>query len=829
MKKLAFLFWAMLFAGIGLNCSRHREKAGEEGPVPNDYLWAQRAFPYQTVPSETYYQAVEWAVSQASVRGGVSLNWTPAGPNNVGGRITDLGMHPSDLLTIYAATASGGVWKSTDAGLNWAPVSDHLPSLSIGDIAIDPSDKNTLYCGTGETNGGGGSVTYDGRGVYKSTDAGENWLPLGLEATGSIGRIEVDPKNPNRVFVAAMGHLFGNNPERGVYRSTDGGLHWDKKLFVNDSVGVIDLAIHPENPDTLFAVSWERIRRPNKLVYGGPGSAIWRSVDGGDNWTRLSGGLPQGANTGRIGIAIAASEPNVLYATVANKSGFFSGVYKSTDHGDTWLLQGQGNSDPGYFSYGWWFGQIRVDPGDANHLYNLGVNWVESFDGGDTWFDGGMQLHADHHAIFMHPADPNLLLEGNDGGIYISQDAGATWQHRPLPITQFYTSEINFQHPDQFSGGAQDNGTWKGAAGQPDQWEHIFGGDGFVTLINPLNENIWYAESQYGGMAGSNGVTAPVSGRYNWNTPYIFDPHNPDILYFGAERLFKSINGGLNWTAISPDLSSGNTGSGGIVYGTITSIAASAIDGQVLFAGTDEGQVWTSSTGGGNWTKVSDDLPKRWVTRVITDLWDSQTAYVCLSGYRHGEAIAHLYKTTDLGQTWTNVAGDLPDVPINDLILDPLDPALWYIATDAGVFSTADGGAHWTPANLGLPSVPVLDLTFHAPTRTLVAATYGRSMYQAKVPVPSGATEPGFFENVWVSPNPFEELCQLHFSTVENHNLRLELYDLTGKRVKTCFEGNLPAGNQNLTVDGRDLSPGVYLLSCRVSGEKGICKKVLKI
>lgn len=813
------LFSAFLFAT--LRCYNTHEPR-----IPTDYLWLQRAFPFQDVPSEAYYDAVAWT-RQAAARGGASLDWQTVGPNNVSGRITDVAMHASDQQTVYAASASGGVWKSTNAGQTWAPISDALPSLSIGDIAIDPSDKNTIYCGTGETNGGGGSVTYDGRGVFKSTDAGSSWQAAGLENTGSIGRIAVDPQRPNRVFVAAMGSLFSNNPERGVFRSNDGGTSWEQNLFVNDSVGAIDLAIHPQNPDTLFAVTWERIRRPNKRVYGGQGSAVWRSTDGGDSWTKLAGGLPSGPNVGRMGIDIAPSEPNVMYLTVANTNGGFAGVYKSSNHGDSWALVPQ-NSDPGYYSFGWWFGQIRVHPGNADHVFNLGAGWKESSNSGASWSEVSDYLHADYHAFYIHPANPSFQVVGNDGGVYISTNGGGSWQHRPFPITQFYTCEIDFQAPTRYSGGAQDNGTQASFDFGPDDWTSIFGGDGFVTLVNPLDNTIYYAESQYGGFGGSNGASAPTSSRYNWNTPYIFDPNDPSILYFGAEKLFKSTDAGLSWTALSGDLSNGSGGSGGVVYGTITAIAASGIDGNVLWAGTDDGNVWTTSNGGANWTKVSTALPKRWVTRLVADLSDAQTAYVCFSGFRHHENIAHIYKTTDLGQTWTDVSGNLPDVPVNDLIIDPLDTSTLYIATDAGIFTTSDGGDTWMSANAGLPLVPVLDLTFHAPTRKLLAATYGRSMYTTQLPLPSATTDPSPFNTLHISPNPVSDQCLIEFSLNGRQTVELAWYNAAGMLVKTMNYGLLPAGEQRLELELRSFSPGIYFCRVRAGGKTAV-EKVVKL
>lgn len=831
MIKIQHLVHALTLLGLSFclqMCQRSETLTHpKHSPEPSDYLWAQRAFPYGSVPSEAYYQALEQVQSRSLDRDD-NFVWQLAGPTNVSGRITDVAMHPTDLQTIYAASASGGVWKSTNAGGNWFPITDELPSLSIGDLAIDPSDKNTIYVGTGEPNGGGGSITYDGRGIFKSENGGVSWTALGLEATGSIGRIEVDPENPNRIFVAAMGHLFDNNSERGIFRSEDGGQSWEKTLFVNDSTGAVDLAIHPLDPDTLFAVTWQRTRRPNKRVYGGPGCGIWRSTDGGDSWSKLSSGLPS-SNLGRIGIAISASSPSTLYAIYADETGYFKGIYKSTNHGNNWALLNGG--DPGYPGFGWWFGQIRVHPNDPEEVYTLGLDWAKSTNGGQSWSGVSDYLHADYHALYIHPTNPDFQVVGNDGGIFISGNAGANWEHRPFPITQFYTSEIDFQNPGNFYGGAQDNGTWRNTLwGGLDDWNQIGGGDGFVTLVNPKNNNFFYVESQYGGFSGSNGASAPSSNRYNWNTPYIFDPNDPDVLYIGAEKLFRSTNRGLNWTAISNDLSNGPSGQNGVRYGSITTIAASPANSNVLWAGTDDGNVWLSSNGGTNWAKVSDSLPKRWITRVVTHPNNENFALVCLSGYRHADDMAHIYRTTDKGQTWQNVAVDLPDIPVNDLIIDPTNPdQVWIIATDAGVFFTSLAGQYWLPLNTGLPLVPVLDLTFHAPTRTLLAATFGRSMYWQELPnLTIGTSAPTSFENVQIAPVPFVDQTRISWALAEKQKVQLELFDLTGKFLKTIFEGVLNAGEHGFTMSGEGLPSGVYLIKMSGENGSGFSRKVVK-
>jgi photosystem II stability/assembly factor-like uncharacterized protein len=827
-KSTLLILSALLIAGVSLFFSLKKqtpkEQDAEGKEIPNDCLFLQRAFPYQTLPSEAYYEAVQWAKSQVVQRDGPV--WELAGPSNLGGRITGIAMHASDQQTIYAASASGGLWKSPDAGVSWLPITDGLPSLSIGDIAIDPSDKNVLYCGTGEPNGGGGSVTYDGHGLFKSVDAGQSWTAAGLEKTGSIGRIVVDPHNPNRIFVAAQGHLFGNNPERGVYRSDDGGISWQQKLFVSDSTGAIDLVINPQHPDTVYATMWQRVRRPSIRQYGGPESGIFRSIDGGDTWTKLSGGLPT-SSIGRIGLAISASNPNILFATVAAEDGSFNGVYKTANDGATWVKVSD-NSNPNYSSFGWWFGQIRINPVSPNIVYNLGVGWVKSSNGGNSWSPGGSSnLHADFHALFIHPANTSLMVVGNDGGLYVSNDGGNLFTHRPFPITQFYTTEIDEQHPEQLYGGAQDNGTWRTTTGQLDDWEQIWYGDGFVTLVNPVNGD-YYAEYQYGSFSGSNGAVAPDFVRSNWNTPYVMDPANPNIMYFGAESLFKSVDGALSWEPISGDLSNGPVGIGGVVYGTITSISVSPLDGNIIYVGTDDGNVWVTSNGGQDWTKISATLPKRWITRVVADLNDASTAYVCLSGFRHFENIAHIYKTTDKGQSWTSMSGNLPDVPVNDLIPDPANALSFFIATDAGIFATYDGGQTWEVFGSGLPNVPVLDLRFHAPTRTMSAATYGRAMYKIQVPVPTGVQETALVSGMNVAPNPVQSSFRLSFENLGGAALDAVVYDAGGRLVQTIFTGFRQQGRQSVTVQAGTWKAGVYVVQLRGKG-KVFSRKLVKV
>ncbi|MEZ4921464.1 MAG: T9SS type A sorting domain-containing protein, partial [Saprospiraceae bacterium] len=385
---------------------------------------------------------------------------------------------------------------------------------------------------------------------------------------------------------------------------------------------------------------------------------------------------------------------------------------------------------------------------------------------------------------------------------------GNSFTFRPFPVLQFYTSEIDFQNPDILYGGLQDNGTWRSTVQDPFTWDHIYGGDGFVCLVNP-NNGTWYAEYQYGNMGGSNGASSPNSSRSNWNSPYVFDPQNPSIMYFGKDRLFKSTNSGFSWTPISQDLSNGNSGAAGVVYGTITSIAVSPANSQVIWAGTDDGNVWVSANGGSSWDKVSDNLPQRWVTRITADYTEAGTAYLCLSGFKNGENMAHIYKTTDYGLNWAPVDGNLPDIPVNDLIIDPLAAGNLVIATDIGVFNSADDGATWSVLGTGLPNVPYLDLTFHAPTRKLVAASYGRSMFSTSLPFVSNTAIATHDQEMHISPNPCTDRVTIQWNEVVKKDQQLRVWSADGKLIQSI---PVFAGTDRLEMLTIDWAKGSYFL-----------------
>jgi hypothetical protein len=723
----------------------HETEAGPAGA--DDWFVAQRAYPSGTVDIGRLHgvaldQAARIAATPAFTAQAAGA-WQSLGPANIGGRVTDLAVDPVHTDTVYAGAATGGVWKSVDAGRTFT--SAWNPSLppSIGALAV--TRAGVLFAGTGEANPGGGSVTFPGNGVYRSADGGATWTPAGLAGTDRIGRLAIDPGNANRIFAAATGSLFVPGGARGVYRTVDGGATWQRVLAgTTSTTGAVDVVIDPSNPNRVYAAMWDHHRQPDGRVYGGTGSGLYRSTNGGTTWTRVGGGLPAAStNLGRMGVAIAPSNANRLYAIAADTTGNFLGFWTSTDAGTTWSrITNTSSLASSQSTYGWWFGRIWIDPATSRHVWVAGVPLLESPDAGATWRRGS-SFHADQHAMAWDARSTGRVYLGNDGGVYRSQSNGSvtgTWtKATSLPVNQFYTVAVSRQDPSRVSGGAQDNGSLR-SWGTP-SWNAIGGGDGTTNLIDPTNQNRVYSCSQFGacsrstdGGNTSTGFGSTVSDRRNWTTPVVFDPSNPTVMYYGGNRLNRSTDAAASWTVISPDLSHGSGGIGG-TFGTITTVAVAPGDGRVIYAGTDDGRAWVTRDTGGTWTEITAGLPTRWITHVAVDPTDSRVAYVTVSGYRNGDPAAHVFRTTTGGASWLDISGNLPDAPANDLVLDPRNRSVLYVGTDVGVFTSTSTGATWFPVGTGLPAVPVADVeaTVAGSTTLLTAATYGLGMYRVTV------------------------------------------------------------------------------------------------
>jgi photosystem II stability/assembly factor-like uncharacterized protein len=768
-----------------------------------------------------------------------ALRFRNVGPEVQGGRVVDIespAAHPEVLLVAFA---SGGLWRTENRGASWTPLFDGESSITIGDFAVADGDGQVLYVGTGENNSS--RTSYSGTGVFKSTDAGRTWRNVGLTDSHHIGRVVVDPRTPETVYVAAIGHLYTENPERGVYKTTDGGATWTRLLFAGERTGAIDLVLDPSEPDVVYAAMWERARTAANFLESGPASGIWKSTDAGGTWSRLGGGLPTGATVGRIGLAAAASRPATLYAVVDNqtrrpesepfdeeappgeltprrlrglsgaafarlddgvvarflrdygfprktkparlKADVKAGriavadlvawleegnpdlfqpqvvgpeVYRTDDGGATWRRTHEGRIEKVFYTYGYYFARIVVDPADAERVFFGGVPLLGSTDGGRTWKGlDARGVHVDHHVLFIDPRAPRRVALGNDGGLNLSFDGGATWTKvNNLPVGQFTTLALDNARPYNIVGGLQDNGVMRGPsnyqAGKTDPlaWKEIYGGDGSAIAIDPKDPNVVYAASQFGAASRLNLKTgekrrirprAELSAkkkekplRYNWVSPFILSPHSREILYFGANRLYRSFDRGQTWAAISPDLTS-SPEQGDVPFGTITSVSESPKAFGTVYAGTDEGKVWGTRDGGITWTDLSSALAKdRWVTRVTASAHDEGTVYVAQSGYRNDDFAAYLFRSTDFGKTWDSLAAGLPAEPVNTVREDPKAAHLLYVGTDSGAFVSLDAGRSFSALTGGLPRVPVHDLLVHPREGDLVLATHGRSVFVAE-------------------------------------------------------------------------------------------------
>ncbi len=679
-----------------------------------------------------------------------AVEFRSIGPSVTGGRIVDIEVHPSEPHVLYVASASGGLWKSVNNGTTWTPIFDHQKTVSIGDVAIASTDPDIIWVGTGEHNNQ--RSCHFGDGVYKSTDGGQTWANTGLNDSVHIGRIAIDWKDPNVVYVASAGPLYRGGGERGVYKTTDGGGSWDLILEGdNDTTGFIEIVQDPEDNLVLYAAAYDRIRRAWNYRGDGPGSGIYKTTDGGETWTRLANGLPEGDRIGRIGIAVFPKNTRIVYATIDNRTPQTGiEIYRSEDAGASWTKVNEGRATGSYY-----YGQIRVDPQDPDRVYVLGTRFMRSEDGGKTYQRIGQGTHVDHHALWIDPNNTDRLLDGNDGGFYISYDGGDNWDFiNNLPIPQFYAIGADMALPYNVMGGTQDNGVWYGPSRtrrrsgiSNKQWENILGGDGFYSIPDPEDPYTVFTSTQFGGISRvdvlkrvSRSIRPREGGiRRNWMTPFLLSPHNTQIVYWGAQKVFKSLDRGNSWTAISPDLTTNDEEKigGNVPHCTITTLDESPLQSGVLWAGTDDGNVWLTRDGGNEWTQVNQNIEGApsgwWVSRVIASYHELGTAYVCFTGFREDDFRPYIYKTTDFGETWTSIVGNLPDEPVSVIREDRMNPNLLVVGTELGCHISLNGGEDWHKLTNGLPTTPVQDLLIHPRDGDLVLGTHGRGIFIANI------------------------------------------------------------------------------------------------
>ena len=802
---------------------------------PNEWMYNQRAYPNNFINAEAIKNAIEQSLNIIKNRQGQGTgDWELEGPINTGGRITDVAISPDNDDILYVGTATGGIFKTTDRGDNWTPIFDAVVKPSIGNIAIAPSNSQRIYVGTGEANGSATDGAYFGDGIYRSDDGGDTWNNMGLEESNHIGRIIIDPTYPDRVFVAATGKLYGYNEERGIYRSTNGGNDWERVLFITDSTSAIDVIMNPVNTDIIFAAMWERTRKPWQRDYGGITSAIHRSIDGGDNWEILTNGLPAvSPNTGRISLAISESEPSTIYAryTTNEITNVFDGLYKSTDNGDSWTLVALGDISGVDSSFGWYFGNIRINPLDPDEVYVLGQQLVKTSNSGSSW-QTVSGMHVDHHAMEYSKNNNNFILAGNDGGAYISENGGNSWTHfNNLPITQFYNIEVDFQQPERLYGGTQDNNTIRTLTGSNDDWSSIWGGDGFHVNVDPNDNNFVYAESQFGGLGRStNGGTSfqgatdgiDFNDRRNWNTPVVLSPFDSEIVFYGSNKLYTS-DKAVFWTVISPDLTDGQHPSGSLSYGTLTAIAPSYLNLDTVYVGSDDGNVNVTFNGGNTWENITNGLPDRYITSIAISHNDDQIAYITFSGFSVLDYTPHIFKTEDGGQNWSDISSNLPSIPVNDIILFTNSI---FVATDLNVWYSENDGVSWDIVGNDLPFTIIRDLKLHEPSNMLFAGTFGRSLHSYDLDnLILGTIENSFQEtSIKIYPIP----SKTNITIVHNFDSEgaIYLYDITGKKIKSLFNGNL-LESQELSFSIEDIPAGIYFVKFETNN-RSITKKIIK-
>ena len=694
------------------------------------------------------------------------------GPTTVGGRIMNICVYEKEPRIYFVATASGGLWKTENAGITFKPIFDREGSISLGAVAVNPNDPNIIWVGTGEQSSRN-SVAW-GDGVYKSTDGGKTWKNMGLVETRHISKIVLDPKNPDIAYVGALGRLWGDNPERGVYMTTDGGKTWEQTLKVDEKTGCIDLAMDPKNPRVMLAAMWQRRRYPYDFVSGGPGSGLFKSNDSGRTWKKITQGVPAGP-LGRIGISFYRNDPHIVTATIEYKPGAEEkrprdggqtarrggGTFRSTDGGETWTMVNTLNPRPFYFS------MPVQDPVDEKRIYIPSDQIDYTDDSGKTFKVMQTSIHPDFHAWWIDPKDNNHMIVGNDGGVYTTFDRGGAWMHNnSLPIGQFYAVAVDMRKPYWIYGGLQDNGSW----GVPTQTQHggvaffdsvgVGGGDGFHAQVDPTDWATVYTESQ-GGAFGrydlrgnpTGRVTVPrgAGNRFNWSTPFIISPHNPRTLYLGGHKLFKSVDRGAHWKAISPDLTTDDKSkqkagqlsvtpenTGAEMHCTIITISESPTKEGLIYVGTDDGLVHVTQDGGVTWTNLTRNIPglprNTWCSRVLASKWEENRVYATFDGHRSNDFKPYVFVSEDLGKTWKSLASGLPDYDNVYVIREgEKNSNLLYLGSEMSLRVSLDLGATWTRFRTEFPTVAVHDLLVHPRDLDLVIGTHGRSLWTLDV------------------------------------------------------------------------------------------------
>lgn len=730
-----------------MNKDKHRM---EEKLYPFDDYFEKKNFPETTFDYKTYFDVLKEVSKESGEQKSVG-EWMTQGPGNIGARINTIAVNPKSPDEIYLGFSTGGLFKTTDGGESWESIFEENLFLSVSAIQIDPNDDNIVYIGTGDHNITG--YPFIGDGVYKSMDRGTTWEAMGLEEESIISRIGMSASNSQVVYAAAMGIPFERNSKRGLYKSIDAGTSWQQVLYVNDSTGIIDLIVDPVDENIVYAASWTRIRNNLESTITSDDAHIYKTIDGGENWTMLEGGLPM-ENVTRIGLSLSGQDRNTLFASYSGPNGRDScntggndltGIYKTTDGGSTWEdILGPDDTDglpcrvQGGFA--WYFGQVRVNPSDDNDIFLLGVDIYRTTDGGATWEIAAppwfvYDVHADKHDLVFIEDEAILAT---DGGAYHTSEAEQIWRDiENIPTTQFYRVAYNPHRPDLYYGGAQDNGSTGGNAAMINEWERIFGGDGFQMAFHPENPEIFYVETQRGNISvtvdgGYNfsSVSFAMEGSKAWDMPYFISQHNSDIILSGSDRVYEIYVDPYGYDVITTQLSEPLTDPDieGLTY-SISTVEQSPINSDILYAGTQDGWVWSTTDYGQNWEKVIDGLPRRYVSNIKASTVEENRVYCSITGYKYNDFIPHVYMSEDNGANWVSISGDLPNLSVNDLyVLQEGGDEVIFAGTDGGIYFSADMGLSWKRLGDNMPAVPTYDMAYNIANNEIVAGTFGRGI-----------------------------------------------------------------------------------------------------